>query len=527
MLAVLALITGLMATSVLATATFNFVPDDRGANDEPGQKDLTAQASAFDTDNGHFLSAWKWDDTAWSGGNTGDGCSLFSTDGDTNVDYAVCATIGGKPLALISTTVYSCSDQKPDRCTNPQLLSTSTQFCTINSPVTGAFGGTDTQATCDISAIATALRLPALNNATLLNTCSYPSREPNSDPSDCVLTVAPDQTTTTSTQVKSTAGNISDGGSAAIGSSAYDTASLSGNTATAGGTVTFYVEKGDALCTISGATSLGAKTVTNGIVPSSDTYTFATAGTYEFWAVYSGSTGNTGSTSTCLSETVIVGRNATTTSTQVKSTAGNISDGGSAAIGSSAYDTASLSGNTATAGGTVTFYVEKGDALCTISGATSLGTTTVTGGVVADSGSYTFATAGTYEFWAVYSGDDNNATSTSLCGSETVIVNPNISGISTAQRLVPNDTATLTGLTANAGGTITFTLYPPSNSNCDAAGDKVFSQEVTVASGSATTTNAAAVTAEGTYKWVVVYSGDVNNAGVTSACGTESFVLDN
>ena len=76
--------------------------------------------------------------------------------------------------------------------------------------------------------------------------------------------------TTTTTQVKNTNGadpdtNIADGAHVNIGTVAYDTATLSGNTATAGGTVTYYVEKGDASCTIAGATSLGAKAVTSGV----------------------------------------------------------------------------------------------------------------------------------------------------------------------------------------------------------------------------------------------------------------------
>ena len=37
-----------LATSAFAAVNFTFDDDDDGANDEPGQKDLTAQASAFD-----------------------------------------------------------------------------------------------------------------------------------------------------------------------------------------------------------------------------------------------------------------------------------------------------------------------------------------------------------------------------------------------------------------------------------------------------------------------------------------------
>ena len=112
--------------SVLAAVpSFNFIGDDAGANDEPGQKDLTALASATDGPGGDFYSAFKWDDTSWSGNNTGDGCQLFDTDGDGNVNFAVCVTIAGQTADELSTRVYSCGDRKVDRCTNPiKLLGT-------------------------------------------------------------------------------------------------------------------------------------------------------------------------------------------------------------------------------------------------------------------------------------------------------------------------------------------------------------------------------------------------------------------
>ena len=143
---------------------------------------------------------------------------------------------------------------------------------------------------------------------TLINTCSYPSQEPNSDPSDCVFTPG-NAVTSTVTLVKNTAGdpdtNIADDSSVPIGTVAYDTAALLNTTDSPTGTVTYYVELGDASCSIAGATSLGAKTVgAGGAVPNSDTITLTAPGTYEFWAVYSGGPGNNGSTSTCGSETV-------------------------------------------------------------------------------------------------------------------------------------------------------------------------------------------------------------------------------
>jgi hypothetical protein len=173
--------------------TFSFVSDLQGANDEPGQKDLTADAAAFDSGTGDFYTAWKWDDTSWSGNNTGDACSLFDTDADGKANYAVCVTIG-KPASEKSTRLYSCLDTRADRCTGSTLVGTESatqDWCSVaNAP--GAFtgGGTDTQATCNITHVATDTGTIGLDNGTLIDSCSYPSQQPNSDPSDCVHQVA-------------------------------------------------------------------------------------------------------------------------------------------------------------------------------------------------------------------------------------------------------------------------------------------------------------------------------------------------
>ncbi|HKZ20851.1 MAG TPA: hypothetical protein VJQ57_12135 [Acidimicrobiia bacterium] len=203
-LLVLLLVTGMLASSAVAAPVFNFDDDDQGANDEPGQKDLTAQASAVDSASpNHFFTAWKWDDTSWSGNNTGDGCSLFDINDDGFVEYAACATVeGGKGPALVTfdtVTLYSCNNKWADRCGNPVIElgpSESSGYCTVTDSATGTFDSEDTQIACDITALAADADPPITNlvGGTLLNTCSYPSREPNSDPSDCVKTITNEDT---------------------------------------------------------------------------------------------------------------------------------------------------------------------------------------------------------------------------------------------------------------------------------------------------------------------------------------------
>ncbi|HWB13988.1 MAG TPA: SdrD B-like domain-containing protein [Pirellulales bacterium] len=88
------------------------------------------------------------------------------------------------------------------------------------------------------------------------------------------------------------------------------------------------------------------------------------------------------------------------------------------------------------------------------------------------------------------------------------------------------DSATLSG-GYNPGGTITFYLMPPGSTASTLLTSAVYTDVVTV-SGNGTYTTAMGnhpggyvPTAGGTYQWVAVYSGDGNNASVTSAFGDE------
>jgi hypothetical protein len=239
----------LMAAPVFADLGLHAIPDpggftadEAGANDEPGQKDLTAQGSSFHE--GDFYTGWKWDDTSWSGKNSGDGCNLFDEDDNGNADYVVCATIGTVQgaLTLQSVTVYSCSDNRADRCTNPTSLTTSTTNCVISNTASNGIDPTntankDTVIVCNITDIATATGVTALASSTIINTCSYPSREPNSDPSDCIFE-APSQNVALTTD--STASTI-----ASWSATVKDTATL---TPAGTGSVTFGLYS-DSTCT--------------------------------------------------------------------------------------------------------------------------------------------------------------------------------------------------------------------------------------------------------------------------------------
>jgi hypothetical protein len=192
------------------TDTLVTIVDTGGPDDQPGQKDLNLLA----VDNGNLPTSeaisWNWDDTDWSGNNTGDGCSLFDTDADGKANFSLCVTVAGSPATYQSTRLYSCGDARSDRCDQPTtLIASFTSTCNAavvaNSDPFGVpaspyyapshvSGNTckDTPGcyTADTVAACT-VRLADFGDPTkafLVNVCTYPSQEPNSDPSDCVVT---------------------------------------------------------------------------------------------------------------------------------------------------------------------------------------------------------------------------------------------------------------------------------------------------------------------------------------------------
>jgi hypothetical protein len=300
-----------------------------------------------------------------------------------------------------------------------------------------------------------------------------------------------------------------------VGGTVHDSATLTGATADAGGTVTYTVYT-DTGCS-QGAQDAGTKTVTNGVIPDSNPITFNSTGDFYWQAVYSGDANNLTATSVCTSEHLVVTQKHPSIATTLSAT--------SIEVGGTVHDSATLTGATAGAGGTVTYTVYT-DSACSL-GAQSAGTKTVSNGVVPDSNPITFNTAGDYYWQAVYSGDANNAGATSVCTDEHLVVTRKNPAMTTAQNLLPNDDATISGATANAGGTITFKLFSPSDASC--SGTPALMQAVSVnGNGTYSTTNTTFLaTTQGTWRWLVTYSGDANNNSTTSACGVERFSIDN
>jgi hypothetical protein len=186
-----ALLAGIALTAnVTIQAQQNCSEDLQGANDEPGQKDVTygcVDSSEWPT---KLVISWQWDEISWSGDNSGDSCITFDSNGNGNADYAMCLSVAGTPAELSSgPTLYTCRDTFRVNCDGSEVIPGPYQTnCTVDilplDPFPeGAESPLDTVANCEIYLDDFGSETPLF----LIDDCSYPSPVPNSDPSDCIL----------------------------------------------------------------------------------------------------------------------------------------------------------------------------------------------------------------------------------------------------------------------------------------------------------------------------------------------------
>jgi uncharacterized repeat protein (TIGR01451 family) len=238
-------------------------------------------------------------------------------------------------------------------------------------------------------------------------------------------------------------------------STVHDTATLTGATASADGTVTYTVYSNNTCSTVYAAG--GTASVVDGQIGDSDPVTFNDAGIFYWQAVYSGDGSNNGATSLCTSEVVTITPSNMAINTEL-SGQGQAGQHITILYRNAVTDSATLSGSSvADAGGTVTYTVFADDTCATVfAGA---GTKTVTNGVVPDSDPITFNTGGATYYWqAVYSGDANHDRATSSCTSETVTVI--VSELTIAKSFTGNSKGTGPGgiPQAGEGDKLTYTL---------------------------------------------------------------------
>lgn len=324
-----------------------------------------------------------------------------------------------------------------------------------------------------------------------------------------------------------------------VGGSVTDTASFSGaNSPT--GSVTFNVYSGTDATACSG-TVVATKTATiSGGSATTSAFTLG-VGNYEFQAVYPGDANNNAGTSACGSEPLVVNQATPLVTTALTPATGAIDDS------HTFTDVATVSGGDSPTG-TVTFKVYSGSDSSACVDANLISAQTQSGvslsGGTASSSAFGPLTVGTYEVQATYSGDTNNASETSACGTETVTVTstppppPNDTGTSTvtspsdpASVTVPatfSDTATVSiingGTQPAPTGTVTFVVYAGNGTDVCTSGNVVDSATVPLASGSASSGNF--TEPPGSYEIVANYSGDANNNPSSSACGDEPMTVN-
>ncbi len=289
-----------------------------------------------------------------------------------------------------------------------------------------------------------------------------------------------------------------------VGQSALDSASLSSETSSAGGTVT-YTDFANGNCAAPG-TVVSIVTVTNGLVPNSRSVIFNSTGSFSFNAFYSGDANNNGATSPC--EPLTVNKASPTIASSLSS--------GTITVGGSVNDSSTMAGGY-NPGGTASYEFFSGSACGGT--ATSVGTSVVvTNGVVPNSAAQIFSAAGSYSWNVVYSGDTNNNAVSSTCELLTVqkaspVVSTNLSTTTPIIGTSVIDSATLTG-SFNAGGTVTYSTF--TNGACNAPG--TFVSIVTVVAGVIPNSRTVTLNSTGPYSFSAAYSGDSNNNGFTSTC---------
>jgi hypothetical protein len=367
-----------------------------------------------------------------------------------------------------------------------------------------------------------------------------------------------------STTAQSSTDNVTFGpitSTLAINDFVRDTSSLSGTAAPVAGTIVYTLYSGNG-CSSNAPTGAvefqsGSLAVTSATPPASGSFQVTTAGTYQWQAVFTSTNGQNGNaTSACGSEVFTVGPNSPTLSTtaQVSTDGGTTYNpiSGNIAIGNLVRDTSSLSGAATPVAGSVVYTLYSGSG-CSSNAPTGTvefktGSLAVSSATPPASGSFTVTTAGTYQWQAVFTtGNGQNNSATSPCGSEVFTVNPNAPTLSTtAQSSKDNvtfsditgpvtigtfvrDTSSLTGTAAPVAGTIVYTLYSGNGCDSNAPTGTVEFQTGSLAVTSATppASDSFQVTTAGTYQWQAVYTtSNGQNNSATSPCGSEVFTVN-
>src|SRR5438034_647842 len=222
------LVLGLLAAAPVRDGC---IRDGQGGDDVPGQKDLRELCEPGPTCSSSSTTLsllWQFDDTNWSGGNTGDACALIDTNRDGLADRAVCVTVfgnaqmagkcsndqtlsctkdqncpsGGKCVFPTNSTgaprCYTCANTRKTNCINAMPVAC-TSVCSAGIalgadpfygyPIHTANKCNGSNCLANDAAVNCCLTSNDVGaGGELIDVCSYPSQSPNSNPSDCVIT---------------------------------------------------------------------------------------------------------------------------------------------------------------------------------------------------------------------------------------------------------------------------------------------------------------------------------------------------
>jgi hypothetical protein len=171
---------------------------------------------------------------------------------------------------------------------------------------------------------------------------------------------------------------------------------------------------------------------------------------------------------------------------------------------------------------------------CTTGGTTVGSAVSVAGnGTYNPTAGFTPSQAGTYWWYADYSGDQDDRHTTSTCGSgmpstavgaatTTLTMSTPASGLANTAISASSISATLAGGVSTPGGTITYTVFGPQASaptNCTSGGTTVGTATAS-GNGSYSSNASFTPTSAGTYWWYASYAGDANNSSSASTCGS-------
>jgi hypothetical protein len=153
-----------------------------------------------------------------------------------------------------------------------------------------------------------------------------------------------------------------------------------------------------------------------------------------------------------------------------------------------------------------------------------------------DSATFNTATAGLnageYELQAYYSGDRNDQSAASWCGSELLTVNQDPAAITTqltsgtaASGRSATDTATLSDVSSTADGAITISLYSGATAAACTGTPKMLTAAPSPTDGPGAYTATFTSLAPGSYELQANFLGDQNDTTAASTCGTEPLTV--